>query len=626
MALRRVRDAVCKYIILLSLLHVLDALCEQCQELTDQVEETSLLQVHVQSSARSKVSMLKPPWPVDAIKKQQEAEMKWYRQKQKMAVAKMKIYEQVKKEEYKEKTAQWAMKKAEQWQELANSVKAEKHKGLGPVNPYSGDDRPRHSSSETEGNAPLLDAEVSADNPFAKASSSLSQECPAFAGQDACDEAIWLARMLERLTRGKSADLITEAARLLSLQSWFENPAGPSGFFNFLDSNHDGYLSADELGDYGGRGLLQVLDVDHTGHATRQECQSFLRGCALLFKQLPAGDASWSPKLAEVKAPDLLKLADTVAIANTVAVAPYANPFTEVASSLVKECPPPASKELCQQAISLAHMLEDLTAGADTPEDEVVAKASSALMLWYWFQTPTGPAGFFNIVDKEHTGAITSEDLLSIRGTSPDVVHVMNFIDEDHDGKASRANIQKYLRSCCILVHKLPVLDLASASTPLDYQFTIADSVVKMAVTGASPLAWTISMSCGATMLLCIGYVHCCASSRKAKKGQDLVQEDDEHDDEVNTARSFAGADEDGHLQPLSHSSSSSSISSAPGSSRNSARGEVEDSHISTPPRIGSTFGAGDCSDENIVVSTPAAPTVLNQSSGVSTDGPTLQR
>merc|ERR1719262_537823 len=116
-------------------------------------------------------------------------------------------------------------------------------------------------------------------------------DCPEDADRATCDEAMWLAGLLSKLPQGKSGDLIEEARRLFSLQSWFENPAGPSGFFNYLDTDHNGVLGAKELADYGGEGLLQVIDVDRDGYASRKECQTFLRGCAVLFKMLPVKGA-----------------------------------------------------------------------------------------------------------------------------------------------------------------------------------------------------------------------------------------------------------------------------------------------------------------------------------------------
>lgn len=410
-------------------------------------------------------------------------------------------------------------------------------------------------------------------NPFTKVSFELAEECPEIAGQADCDEAIWLAGLLTKLTRGKSSDLIAEAARLLSLQAWFSNPAGPSGFFNFLDTDRNGELDAKDLADYGGVGLLKVIDVNRDGYASREECQTFLRGCAILFKVLPTEDSGLAEPLHEVHTPEMLKLADTVAFKSTVAVSPSANPLMEVASSIKKDCPPSADAETCKAAVDLAKLLVNLT--ADTPAELVVSEASSILSLWYWFQNPHGPAGFFEALDKKHKGSITSSDLMSIPGTSPKVAHLMTLLDRNRDGAASRAECHSYLRACVLLIHKLPMLDLASANTPVDDMFNQVDSVIKQAVIGSSPMAWAISMSISSVLILAILYVHCLPYvwSRKVDK------------DRSNGIEQDLKTPVREQVEKAQHQTDES-----PDSFTRDASGCQEPPRMTGPPRIGSTF------------------------------------
>jgi len=348
-------------------------------------------------------------------------------------------------------------------------------------------------------------------NPFTRVAYELARKCPMHADQASCNEAIWLGGLLSKLSRPTSSDLIAEAGKLLSLGSWFQNPAGPAGFFNFLDKNHDGILDADELLEYGGVGLMQVVDLDHDKNASRQECQTFLRGCAVLFKMLPTKDSA----LAKMPAPVMLKLADTVTLESAIATGPSDNPLLGVASSLEAECPEPADKLSCREGVELARYLANMTAGI--PPNLVLSEVADILALWSWFQHPQGPAGFFNSVDIVHKGSITASELAGVPGSHPAVVEIVKFMDKDTDGKASRAECQTYLRGCVMLLHKLPTLDLLSASTPLPDMFDLADSVIKQAVTGSSPLAWALSMSASALMITCILYVHCCPRRRNPK-------------------------------------------------------------------------------------------------------------
>jgi len=198
-----------------------------------------------------------------------------------------------------------------------------------------------------------------------------------------------LGGLLSKLSRPTSSDLIAEAGKLLSLGDWFNNPAGPAGFFNFLDKDHDGFLDASELLEYGGVGLMQVVDLDDDKRASRPECQTFLRGCAVLFKMLPTKD----PALAKMPAPVMLKLADTVTLESAVAAGPSSNPLLNVASSLEQSCPEAADSLSCHEGIQLARFLANMT--ADIPPTLVVSEVADILALWSWFQHPQGPAGFF---------------------------------------------------------------------------------------------------------------------------------------------------------------------------------------------------------------------------------------
>jgi hypothetical protein len=345
-------------------------------------------------------------------------------------------------------------------------------------------------------------------NPFTKVTYELAQECPVHADQAACDEAIWLGTLLSKMAKGRKSDLIDEAGKLLSLEAWFQNPAGPAGFFNFLDLDRNGYLDSDELMAYGGAGLMQVIDTDRDGLASRQECHSFLRGCAVLFEMLPKEDT----RLEKVPASVMLKLADTVTLEHTVPTGPNSNPIALVAAALGSDCPEAADHASCIKGTALAKLLVKLTEDA-APKDKVTM-ASTILSLWFWFQNPKGPSGFFNDVDQRHKGGLTVDELLQVFGDTELAQRVLpklvKFIDTDHDGKVSRAECQSYLRASVLLVHKLPMLDLASANTPLPDMYILADSVIKQAVTGSSTLAWGISIGLSALMIICIMYVHCC--------------------------------------------------------------------------------------------------------------------
>jgi len=315
---------------------------------------------------------------------------------------------------------------------------------------------------------------------------------------------------------------------------------------------------------------MQVIDIDHDGEASRQECHAFLRGCAVLFKELPTNDTG----MGKITTPAMLKLADTVILESTVATGPASNPFTEVASALEKECPPPADHTSCAKAVALANLLVKLT--KDVPSGEVVAKASAILSLWFWFENPQGPAGLFNALDQAHKGALTTAELVPVSGNSAALPEVLKFLDTNNDGKASRAECQSYLRGCVMLVHKLPMLDLASAKKPLPDMFGLADSVIKQAVTGSSPLAWAISMSLATLMILGIIYVHCFAPKRSAKNK--------DKDKKESASAEASASDQETPMKAKDE----------PGQSQDIAAANEEEPELTGPPRIGATFPAKD--------------------------------
>lgn len=451
------------------------ASCENCN--ADQCtagstdEETSLLQVTMNTDERSKAD---GPW-----------EKQWHNKQAVRAKARQVWLDK------KEKERQW-------WLEQMKSKKSDKEAN-----------NPRLQGSDDEEEQTL----VSTANPFHSVKLSLAEECPEYADQASCDEAVWLATLLSKLNDGKSDDLIHDASSLLSLEAWFESPAGPSGFFNYLDKDDKGGLDATELEEYGGEGLLQLMDVDGDGVASRHEVRIFLRGVAVLFKMLPATDH----KIAMLPAPVMMKLAETVTLENTVPVGPASNPFTEVRAALKKKCPPQANKKSCKEAQDLAKFLEEVTDG--TPKELLLAEAGTVMGLWYWFENPGGPAAFFQAVDADHKGTITASKVLSFTHSSnPKVVQLLDFIDTNNDGKASRYECQNFLRSSVLVMHKLPMLDILRADTDIPTMFGMADSVVQQAVTGSGPMAWAISMTCSVVMILAILYVHCWPSSKKKEQ------------------------------------------------------------------------------------------------------------
>jgi len=323
-------------------------------------------------------------------------------------------------------------------------------------------------------------SEPEESNPLKKAASELVDKCTVPDDQAACDKAISLAGLLEKLTQGKSQDQIAEAAKVSSLASWFRNPAGPGGFFNFVDEDDSGSLSGTELLTHDAMALMQLIDSNNDGQASREECRGFLRGCAVLFKKLPTADAG----LAQMSVHFMLKDADTVRLQSTAATGPGSNPLTKAASELRQSCPELAEEGFCDTAVALANFLAKLT--AETPPENVVEKASHTLELWYWFQHPEGPVGLFNAADRFKQGFHTAADLLAVAGripgaqTNPNVDALVKFADTDKDERISRAECRSYLGACALLMEKLPMLDLLTATKPLSERFMLADSVMKM--------------------------------------------------------------------------------------------------------------------------------------------------
>lgn len=313
-------------------------------------------------------------------------------------------------------------------------------------------------------------------NPLKKAASELADDCTVPDDRDSCKKAIWLAELLSQLTKPTSSDPIAEVSNLTFLSSWFRNPAGPGGFFNFVDADRSGSLDASELAVHHATGLMQLIDMDGNGQASRKECHEFLRGSVVLFKKLPTLDAD----LSHASVPAMLADADTVTIPTVVATGPSTNPFTAAASELQQGCPDGADKASCDRAVSLAQFLENTT--AQVPVNEVVRKASNNLQLWYWWQHPDGPAGLFEAVEKLHLERERMKlgsDQLSLIDVNPAIPDILRFADLDHDGVMSRAEARSYLAACAVLLQKVPMLDIAAATIPLPKLFAMADSVLK---------------------------------------------------------------------------------------------------------------------------------------------------
>jgi hypothetical protein len=489
-------------------------------------EETSLLQVGMQTHERSKAPGTGPwkeAWLAKqsqrasarkawADKKAQEREM-WKSQTSSVASSMKK--KETKLESVLGSTETTATQKLEENDVSSAAINSNKL------------ERVRAASPEESEDASNINFELIA-NPFLKSKTDIASECPEFADQPSCDEAIWLAGLLAKLAQGKTTvqlvsqptQLVSEASTLLSLEAWFESPAGPSGFFNFLDKDKSGALDSNELEEYGGTGLLQIMDVDDDGYVSRHEARIFLRGLAVLFKKVPQTDS-----MIKYLPPSLMvKLADTVTLDKTVPVGPNENPFTNVRHALKENCPPPATEATCEEAMNLTKFLDDITEA--TPKQLKLFEAGSLMGLWLWFENPGGPSQFFSGVDSDHRGTLTPQKVMAFtHSTNPKVTELLNFIDTNNDGVASRYEIQNFLRSCALLIHHLPVLDVVRADSSIDTMFTLADSVVQQAVRNSSPQAWGISVSCSVLMISCILYAHCWPSK---KKGQDELRESDD--------------------------------------------------------------------------------------------------
>jgi len=205
----------------------------------------------------------------------------------------------------------------------------------------------RRSQVDDKGIARHLSSDSEDSSPLQTAASELADECTLPDDQASCDKAIWLAGLLEKLTEGTSAEPIAEASKVSLLATWFKNPAGPGGFFNFVDVDRSGSLSADELSAHNAGDLMQLIDIDDDGQASRKECRDFLRGCVVLFKKLPTLDAD----LARATIPVMLEDADTVTMASTVATGPSSNPLSVAVSELERSCPEPAERASCDKAV-----------------------------------------------------------------------------------------------------------------------------------------------------------------------------------------------------------------------------------------------------------------------------------
>lgn len=318
-------------------------------------------------------------------------------------------------------------------------------------------------------------------SPLMEAASQLADTCTVPDDQASCDKAIRLAGLLETLTHGKSQDIVAEASNVSLLRSWFRNPAGPGGFFNFLDTDRSGSLNATELSEHGATGLMELVDADSNGQASRKECRDFLRGCTVLFKKMPTQDSL----LQRTSIPVMLADADTVTMESIVATGPSSNPLSQAASELEQNCPHPAEQASCDKAVTLANFLAmGFTAG--TAPEEIVAKAGTALQLWYWFQHPEGPAGFFKAVDRHKKDSHTAADIMAVAASVPSIPHnpaipdLVGFADANKDDRISRAECRDYLGACVVLMQKLPMLDIVSASKPVSEVFMLVDSLNKL--------------------------------------------------------------------------------------------------------------------------------------------------
>jgi len=162
------------------------------------------------------------------------------------------------------------------------------------------------------------------------------------------------------------------------------------------------------------------------------------------------------------------------------------NPFRVAASELSQSCPKLAHQAACDTAVGLATLLVNLTAGA--PPNHMVEKGSSILTLWNWFQYPEGgPVGLFNALDRHQQGAFTVEDFDALTAmnpgapTNPAIPALVGFADIDKDKHISREECLAYLRGCAVLLQKLPMLDLVTASKPLPDVLMLAKSVTEVA-------------------------------------------------------------------------------------------------------------------------------------------------
>lgn len=319
-------------------------------------------------------------------------------------------------------------------------------------------------------------ATVKSTDSFNEAVLALAAACPSPADESACKAAVMIAQSLVNSSRTLTADVVTQGARTM-LSSWFQNPAGPAGYFNFLDKEHVGYLNAAELPGPS----LDFLDTNADGHASRAEVRTFLRGAAVLAQHLPA----LLPSSEGTPLTVMLQLANSVMLSSSVGTGPESNPLAAVATSLKQSCPPPASTATCDKAIALAGLVENLTSGISP--HEIVFTASVVLSPWAWFHHSGGPSEFFNAADTSRDGGLSATELQAALGVDAVdflgvIDELMKLIDVDGDGKASREECKSYLKGCALLIHRLPMLHPASGKESLARMLDLADSVSGLTV------------------------------------------------------------------------------------------------------------------------------------------------
>lgn len=334
----------------------------------------------------------------------------------------------------------------------------------------------RRAAQVVEGQEASL-AEEHSGTTLQNAAADLTQSCLSSADKASCDHAASLANALSGLS-SNAEDPIADAAEKVFLRTWFANPGGTGGYFNFLDKDHNHKLDKDELKAEGIASLFEMLDNDKDGSASREECQSFLRASAVLFKKLPTKDKL----LAQIPLSAMLNDADRVTLPHVAATGPRTNPLAQAASELQEQCPEPAEKLSCNKAADLARVLAKAT--NDTPPQDVAVQACDMLGLYYWFSPPDGPKGLFKALDREQKGSHTAADLDALAESAglprnPSTPMLFEFADSNKDQRVDRKECRDYLSACALLLHKLPALDPATAFKPLPEVISIANSVLK---------------------------------------------------------------------------------------------------------------------------------------------------